>query len=481
MSEVLEYNGYHGRRIIYSTEKEVTKDNILSILKTAVSEHQINQAQIRYLYNYYKGKQPIKQRKKEVRPEIVNNIVENTAYEIVSFKSSYLLGEPCTYVKRGDEQSSSTDELSMLNNFMFIRDKASQDKILADWIHIAGIAYRLVLPKRKEDNLQDDCPFIMSVLNPMRTFCVYSTSIPEKKLMGVTFTYNENNEQQFTVYTPTKIFKVEGVQVTEENNPLGMIPIFEYRANTALMGAFEPVIDLLDALNTIQSNRVDDVEQTVQAFLKFIGCDVTEKELQFMAENHVIKIPAGGDCDYVTVQLGQQETQTLVDYCYGRILTICGMPATQNGGASTSDTGVAVIYRDGWQQAEANASDTEIFFKKAEKEMLTAVLKLCKKYLNMDLQLENLDIKFTRRQYEASLTKAQALITMLQAGVSPKVAFPICGLFYDPTDAYEQSKELLEYKWGVNNEKRSSMSQLQQEITGDSQGQWNNSNKVSEM
>ena len=208
----------------------------------------------------------------------------------------------------------------------------------------------------------------------------------------------------------------------------------------------------------IQSNRVDDVEQIVQAFLKFIGCDINDDVLQTMKDEHVLILPNGTDCGYVLAPLDQQQIQTLVDYTYSRILTICGMPATQNGGASTSDTGVAVMYRDGWKQAEANASDTELFFKKAEKEMLRVVLKLCKEMSDINLKLSDIDIKFTRRQYEASLTKAQTLITMLEAGIEPKVAFPICGLFYDPTDAYEQSKELLEYKWGIaSGEERNEM------------------------
>ena len=37
--------------------------------------------------------------------------------------------------------------------------------------------------------------------------------------------------------------------------------IFEYEANTARMGAFEPVLTMLDAINTVQSNRIDGVEQ----------------------------------------------------------------------------------------------------------------------------------------------------------------------------------------------------------------------------
>ena len=478
---VLDYPYYHGRRIIFTPAERITSENVCSELNKALSIHGFNSAQIKFLYNYYKGKQPILHREKEVRPEIKNNVVENTAYEIVTFKSSYLLGEPCTYTRRGD-QGEITDDIAELNDYMYILDKSSKDKKLSDWLHICGIAYRMVLPTRKEDDVQDS-PYQIEVMNPMHTACVYNSGFGHRKLMAFTYTKNESDVIVYTVYTKDRIFTIKnGVIEKEERNALGKIPIVEYRANTALMGAFEPVLGLMDALNTLQSNRLDDVEQVVQAFLKFTNAEVTQEIITFLQENKVLMLPKDGDCEYISAPLNQQQTQTLVDYTYERILTICGMPATQNGGASTSDTGAAVILRDGWQQAEAYAADTESFFKSAEKEMLSIVLGILKATVGTPLEMKDIEIKFTRRQYEASLQKAQVLQLLLSMGIAPKVAIPRSGVFYDPTDAYEQSKELLELKWGVNSvEERNQMPELQQETAGSGERAGNTDNQVSEM
>lgn len=481
---ILEYPSFNGRRIIYTSQKEVTRDNVCKILSDAWSIHGFNHAQIKYLYNYYKGKQPILQRVKESRPEIMNNIVENTAYEIVSFKSSYLLGDPCTYVRRGDT-GDVNDDIAKLNNYMYVLDKARKDKVLSDWLHICGIAYRMALPTTDEDYEQDS-PFQLEVLNPMHTFCVYHSGVGHRKLMAVTYTKDEHENIVYTCYTKDWVYKVMNGNLVEEpmRNPLGMIPIVEYRANTAIMGSFEPVLDLLDALNTLQSNRVDDVEQVVQAFLKFTNVEITQEIIDFMTDNKVLMLPKDSECDYVTAPLDQQQTQTLVDYIYSRILTICGMPATQNGGASTSDTGIAVIFRDGWEQAEAYASDTEGFFRSAEKELLGLVLKIMKDTgTDTELEKKDIEVKFTRRQYEASLQKAQVLQLMLSTGVAPKVAFPRSGLFYDPTDAYEQSKEIIEKKWGIDSieQEGNQVSELQPETAGSREGQGDVDNQMSEM
>ena len=95
----------HGRRMIKTDATEVTIDNVVTILRKALPYHWKNRSEIQYLWAYYKGKQPVLNREKQVRPEITNRIVENRANEIVSFKSGYLMGEPLQYVSRGNGEN----------------------------------------------------------------------------------------------------------------------------------------------------------------------------------------------------------------------------------------------------------------------------------------------------------------------------------------------------------------------------------------
>ena len=123
------------------------------------------------------------------------------------------------------------------------------------------------------------------------------------------------------------------------------------------------------------------------------------------------------------------------------------MPTTTKGGASTSDTGAAVFLRDGWSQCEARAKDTEDIFKATEKQFLRLALRIIRDMGGeFNLNLSEVECKFTRRQHDNLLTKAQSLTQMLQAGLHPSVAIATCGLFNDPMDVAEQSKEFLK-KW----------------------------------
>ena len=96
-----------GRSTIYTDYPAINRDNVLQVIKESQMKHLSNSSQIEHLINYYKGNQPILQRTKEIRPEIVNKCIVNHANEIVSFKVSYLLSEPITYINRSGENDNS--------------------------------------------------------------------------------------------------------------------------------------------------------------------------------------------------------------------------------------------------------------------------------------------------------------------------------------------------------------------------------------
>ena len=433
----------YGRRVIYTDCDEITPKNVVSVLEKALSTHGINRGEIQYLYDYYKGKQPIRNRTKEIRPEINNKIVVNRANEIVSFKVSYLMGEPVQYVSRSKDDIS--ENLNRLNEYVFAEDKAAKDTELAKWFTICGTAYRMVLPDKLKE--EDESPFEIFTLDPRYSFVVYHSGLGNKPMMGVKTVLLEDNTELHSIYTKNMYFEVkDGVITKKEKHSLGTIPIIEYPANPERLGAFEIVIGLLDAINETASNRLDGVEQFIQALLILKGVDIDSEEFKTLKENGGLKIPLEGDAYYLIQELNQTQTQTLVDDMYDTVLTICGMP-NRNGGSSTSDTGSAVIMRDGWTNAESRAKDTETMFKMSEKQFLRIAIQFANTLRNMDLKLSAIDIRFTRRNYENIQVKSQVLTTMLNNDkIHPRLAFAHSGLFVDPELAYTQSVEYAKEK-----------------------------------
>lgn len=435
-----------GRRVIKTSTTNITSENVVDVLLKALSIHALNRSEIDYLWEYYKGKQPILHRQKEVRPEITNRIVENRANEIVSFKVGYLCGEPIQYVgKNGSEEI--TQGITRLNELMFAEDKAAQDQEIVEWQMICGTAYRLVLPDEKSE--EDEAPFELYTLDPRDTFVVYSNEIGNKPVMAVKYSKDDNEITHYSIYTENMYYLVEdGVLKESTPHALDTIPIFEYPANNARLGSFEIVLPLLDTLNNITSNRMDGIEQVIQAFIKFINCDISKEEYEEFLQLGAIKVKsvdgANADVGVVTTDLNQSQTQTLKEDCYNAILTICGMP-NRNGGTSTSDTGAAVLLRDGWSLAEARAKDSENMFKKSEKKMLKLVLRICRELSDLNLGLKDIELQFTRRNYENIQSKSQVLVSMLQNNkIHPLLAFQHSGLFIDPERAYAMSLKYYE-------------------------------------
>lgn len=436
-----------GRKVIYSDVSDITRSNVYDVLQSAMAVHAHNQADIDYLYKYYRGCQPVLNRTKEVRPEITNMVVENRANEIVSFKVGYLMGEPIQYVSRVDDDAVA-DSVTTLNNYMLSEDKATKDKELSEWAHICGTSYRMVLPD-PADIEPDEAPFEIYTLDPRCTFVVYQNSLGTPPLMAVKYVDLSTGCRLTSVYTKDTYFEFEDSRLVKEIPQQLGIPIIEYPLNTARLGAFEVVLTQLDTINTVESNRIDGIEQFVQALMLFHNVAIDEGEFKLLRKEGALQYKdvdpnLKGEIKYLVEELNQGQTQVVVDHLYDAVLTIVGMP-NRNGGTSTSDTGSAVIMRDGWSAAEARAKDSETTFKKSEREFLRLVLKLCDELGSLSLKMSSIDIRFTRRNYENIAEKANVLTTMLNnPKIAPELAFIHCGMFSDPNVAYKMSMEYYE-------------------------------------
>jgi SPP1 family phage portal protein len=437
-----------GREVLTHDEVMLTDKNIVEIVDKTMRTHSENRNEIQYLWDYYRGKQPILGRTKKVREDICNRIVENRANEIVSFKVGYLCGEPIQYIGRNGSEAISK-AISELNEMMFSENKATQDKKVVEWQAICGTAYRLVLPDTRKG--EDDAPFEIYTLDPRDTYVVYSNEVGNRPLLAVKYCTTDENDTICSVYSNNHFWKIKNGKIEEsKSHALGIIPIIEYPANSARLGAFEIVLPLLDEINNIASNRMDGIEQFVQAFMKFINCDITKEEYLEFLELGAIKVKShegmSADVDMVSAELNQGQTQIAKDDAHSAVIEITGMP-NRNGGTSTSDTGQAVVLRDGWTLAESRAKDSELMFKEAEQNTLKLILRIIRDTQGLSeelyaLRLKDIALQFTRRNYENIQSKAQVLTQMLaQNKIHPRLAFAHCGMFTDPEDAYRVSEE----------------------------------------
>ena len=454
-----------GRRDIFSAVDALTEDNVVDEVNSAIVFHLQNVWEEEYLYWYRRGLQPIIYRKKDRNEFILNKITENHADEITTFKNGYFLMQPATYRSRRNGVRGKVDKL---NEYLYRSGKHEADNQLADWFHMVGKAALYVEPSDDAD-----IPLRTYALDPRSAFVVYSLRPGKKPLFAVNMVI-DSDLVHVDVFTKDLIFRLEGSVTGRkttpyprydvianslrsiEENRLHRIPIIEYRYNSVNMCAFEAVITLLDAINNIQSNRVDGVEQFIQSLVVAVNCqfedDTTAADIRkagmvtskSIGENRA-------DIRILSEELDQQQTQKLVDDLYEQALRICSMPLTTKGGKSTSDTGSAVIFRDGWEQAGSAARNTEDLFKESNRyfdEILTDVLRT--KGI-LDIKLVDFELNFVRNETANVQSKAQALQTMLSAGLDPELAFAKSGISNDPVSDVKRSEPYLKLIWGDPN------------------------------
>lgn len=444
-------NNLFGRKVIKTSEQKITANNVVKVVEQAYLTHLQNASDIKYLWDYYCGKQPSLYRTRELRNELTKHIVENRALQIVSFATGYQLGKPIQYVastggNKTDDVSSTVGEL---NRAMKVIGKRTKDKELVDWCNIAGVGYRYVVQQK---NKRKKSKFDLFTLDPQNTFVIRANDYSQRVLAGVNFVTDDNGNTTFTVYTEDSVytFRKDTRTVKTEKNAFGLIPIIEYPANTARLGRFEPVLTMLDAINDFDCARNEAVEQFVQSLLVLYNCQVEEGTTAdtIRAAGMILLKSLGdnkADVKNLSEQLDQSQNQTLKDDMWNTVLQIVGMPSQGDGSSGDSSNNGAVVLKNGWQGAETRAQEFEAMFELPEMEMLEVVSVLCNGIGGKDsfrFDPADVEIKFPRNNYDNLLSKSQTLVTMLASDkVHPKCAYEASGLFPDTEEAYQLAME----------------------------------------
>lgn len=438
-------DGNFGRRVAYTDVEEITSSNVKKILANTIGVHNSNRTLMRYLYNYYLGDQPVNYRVKKVRPDINNRVCENHALETVRFKTGQTYGEAIQYVSKKKDASINA-AVDAFNDYLDDAFAKTRNIILGTYQSAIGTAYKAVI---KEDwkRGSGDMPFSIFIPDPLNTYIVYSSETG-KAMMSVQCLVDIEGKNYYLCYTKKEWFRIKNGEITGSGpNWFEEIPIIEYPNNADRLSDIEICITIYDAINNIQSNRVDGIEQFVQAFMKFKNCEIDENTFLNMCQIGAISVKDIGsglqsDVDMISSELNQEQTQIAKDDLYRQMLIIEGMPDRQQN--TGGDTGHAVYLRNGWDFAEKRALLDEPFIEEAEKQFAKVVLNVIRKTTNdVKLTIRDFEVKITRNPTDNMLVKAQALDYLIKNKVHPLIAIATCGLFGDPQKVYEMSWEYM--------------------------------------
>lgn len=402
------------------------------VLAQLIRRNEIDSARYQMLYDYYKGKHEISGRRKS--EELANNrIVINHAKYITEMSMAYFLGSPITYsVSDGYDIEAVKDCFSEQNI-------SSVDSILEKQASICGRAVEMIWCNEKSQPRSTVVPASCG-------FVVYDDTVEHNKLFGVHYYRKQRIDGTIGDYVVRVMDSeceyiwagstVDSLQKVEEKpHYYGIVPFVEYLNNEEQQGDFEQEISLIDAYNTLMSDRLNDKEQFVDAFLLLLGIDIDSEQAKKLKAEKILCGEIDGKAEYLSKSLNEADTEVLRNAIKEDIHKISMVPDLTDAEFAGNMSGVAIKYKLlGFEQ---NIRNKERLFEKGLRERLEIYIKILSfKSAMADVPVHRIDVEF-HRNLPANELELSQMIANLSGLVSDETLLSRVPFV---TDAKEEAK-----------------------------------------
>lgn len=386
------------------------------------------------LERYYNGEHDITGRQKE-QGQANNRLVTNHAKYIADFTSGYLIGEPVSYT--------SNEDITVITDALRKAQSAVQDTDLALDCAKFGRAYELIYMYGEKPMPK------LARLSPLNAFVVYDDTVNQTPVFGVYYMPVYDTTGQLTGYNgviATAVYMQElklspSLSALSAADPVqhyfGNVPIDEIYNDFERVGDFEDVISLMDAYNILQSDRVNDKEQFVNALLVIKGQVLGDTDEE-SAENYaaikahgVMTLDQNGEAAYLTRQLDESNVEILKTSIVHDIHKISCVPDMSDVNFAGNVSGVAMKYK--LLGLEQKTKVKERFFEEGLRYRLECIINALSVMGIGAVNVDDITIQFTRSLPANYLEEAQ-IINSLQGIVSNETLLARLNFVADPAE-----------------------------------------------
>jgi len=269
---------------------------------------------------------------------------------IVAMTSGYLAGEPVQY------SAGEADEgFDVLREALKKSMSSSVDSELATDAAIYGKGVELYYADREA------MPRLCQA-NPRNAFVVYDNTVEHAPVFGVLICDRmdqryQKKGQKITVMTDRWMIHLERKgreipwEVSRERHFFGYVPMTEFWNNQRERGDFEGVMNLIDAYDILQSDRINDKQQFTDALMVIYGATVEEDAegrtvQQRLKETRTLEMPASdAKVEYLTKQLSESDTEVLKNGLKADIHKLSFVPDLTDEAFAGNVSGVAMEYK----------------------------------------------------------------------------------------------------------------------------------------
>lgn len=427
---------------IFTTDKtaeEITPD----IARDYIKKHNSKELpRLSKLEDYYCGNHPINGRKKS--DGLSNNIVmTNHAAYIAKFTAAYLVGAPVAYSAKDGS------DITALTAYLDLADSATQDADLALDAAVFGRAYELMYMSSDERPTPR-----LARISPLNAFVVYDDTVEQNPVFGVyyypVFEAGKSDPKYYRCALLTAEYSQEftldprfvlTAQDEPEQHFFGAVPLDEIFNDGQRQGDFEQVTSLIDAYNTLQSDRVNDKEQFVDALLlikgQVLGDDNNEKSETYNAikENRVLELTQDGDASFLTRQFDEASIEVLRKSIVSDIHKISGVPDMSDESFAGNSSGVAMKYK--LLNLEQLTKTKERYFAEGLRYRIKCFANVIAAKGGAYIDAANINISFTRSLPANELELAQ-VVSSLNGVVPQKTLLSLLPFISDPEAAADE-------------------------------------------
>ena len=251
-------------------------------LEAILREHDHQRERLVRLHGMYAREHSI-MRRTRLKGLPNNRLVHDLPGYIATMAAGYLVGNPVRYTAAEGQEEAFSPVLEAY-------EAASVESVDAELAMDAA-----VYGKAAEVCYADaEARPRVAQLDARSAFVVYDDTVEHAPLLGITRrdTFDarlERTGEEVTLYTDRLIVHMRRTsretprETMREAHYFGGVPVVEYWNNAREEGDFEPVMGLIDAYDTLQSDRVNDKQQFTDAVFVLkgvgaLGVDDTEEE-----------------------------------------------------------------------------------------------------------------------------------------------------------------------------------------------------------
>ena len=325
--------------VFITNKDELSTSDIITLM------YEIEKFDNKYKTNsdYYYGKHAILNRTFDDASKPNNKVVTNIPKYITQVRTGYFSSAPMSI--DSINESYLEDIRTVLDNNDFKHIFSQLDTYCSIYGHAFLVMY-----------LDDNSEIRIRPQKPTEWIMVYDNSLEQKPKFAIRYYCwldDIDNQQMYDIelWTDREIIVYEGSPITlqevsRRDHYFGRLPVIEFMENESRHGAYEDVINLIDAYELMLSDTANTVSYFSDCYLILEGMDQTDpEEIEQMKNNRILLIPEGTSASFLQKNINETYNENLIKRLQEQIFVVACTPLLSDSSFSSNSSGVAIQFK----------------------------------------------------------------------------------------------------------------------------------------